>query len=207
MTKMLLVEDHEELWDFLSRRLRRRGFEVVLAHDGQQALDQVAAETPDIVLLDMNLPVDGRLDRGAHLARAVEPRRRIIALTAHAMAGDRAKALEAGCDEYHAKPVDFDVLLQQIDEMLLRRGGARGLTATSAPARQVGSPIRCSVMRSATIPRALTSCPSGTFREPVSCGPAPATMICSAWRRRVPGKETAWPVFCSSRITKRSGTS
>jgi CheY-like chemotaxis protein len=124
MTKILLVEDHEELWDFLSRRLRRHGFEVVLAHDGQQALDQVAAEEPDVVLLDMDLPVlDGwsvarklRADGGAQQTA-------IIALTAHAMAGDRARALEAGCDEYHSKPVDFPVLLEQIDSVLLLREG------------------------------------------------------------------------------------
>ena len=122
MTKILLVEDHEELWDFLSRRLRRRGFEVALAHDGRQALDQVAAERPDIVLLDMDLPVmDGwtvaRTLRGDQGASPVP----IIALTAHAMTGDREKALAAGCDDYHPKPVDFQRLLDQIDETLLKR--------------------------------------------------------------------------------------
>ena len=120
MTKLLLVEDHEELWDFLSRRLRRRGFEVVLAHDGQQALDQVAAETPDLVLLDMDLPVmDGWTV--ARTLRAQNNRTPLIALTAHAMTGDRAKALEAGCDDYHPKPVDLALLLQQVDEVLLKR--------------------------------------------------------------------------------------
>jgi two-component system cell cycle response regulator DivK len=122
MTKILLVEDHEELWDFLSRRLRRRGFEVVLAHDGQQALDQVAAESPDLVLLDMNLPVmDGwtvaRTLR-AELATHTLP---LIALTAHAMAGDDNRAFAAGCNAYHPKPVDFAKLLTQIDDELLRR--------------------------------------------------------------------------------------
>jgi DNA-binding response OmpR family regulator len=119
MTKILLVEDHEELWDFLSRRLRRRGFTVVLAHDGQQALDQVAAEAPDIVLLDMNLPVMDGWDV-ARTLRARDARVPVIALTAHAMAPDRARALEAGCDDYHPKPVDFDRLLGQIDEVLLK---------------------------------------------------------------------------------------
>lgn len=122
MTKILLVEDHEELWDFLSRRLRRRGFEVVLAHDGQQALDQVAAESPDIVLLDMNLPVmDGwtvaRTLRGQDATRTLP----LIALTAHAMAGDDNRAFAAGCNAYHPKPVDFAKLLTQIDDELLRR--------------------------------------------------------------------------------------
>ncbi len=120
MTKLLLVEDHEELWDFLSRRLRKRGFEVVLAHDGQQALDQVEAETPDLVLLDMNLPVmDGWTV--ARTLRAQGNKTPLIALTAHAMTGDRAKALAAGCDDYHPKPVSFADLLQQIDDVMLKR--------------------------------------------------------------------------------------
>ena len=120
MTKILLVEDHEELWDFLSRRLARRGFEVVLAHDGQQALDQVAAQSPDLMLLDMDLPViDGwTVAKRLRAERSTLP---IIALTAHAMAGDRAKAIEAGCDDYHPKPVDFPLLLDQVDTALLRR--------------------------------------------------------------------------------------
>lgn len=120
MTKLLLVEDHEELWDFLSRRLRRRGFDVVLAHNGQQALDQIAAEKPDLVLLDMDLPImDGwTVARTLRSQASLIP---IIALTAHAMSGDRTKALEAGCNEYHPKPVDFNALLNQIDEALLQR--------------------------------------------------------------------------------------
>ena len=135
MTKVLLVEDHEELWDFLSRRLRRHGFDVVLAHDGQQALDQVSAERPDIVhahmpisglLLDMNLPIMDGWTVARRLRDGSEPSPvAIIALTAHAMAGDRAKALEAGCDEYHPKPVDFPRLLEQIDEVLLKREDER----------------------------------------------------------------------------------
>ncbi|PHK93955.1 two-component system response regulator [Pseudoroseomonas rhizosphaerae] len=124
MTKILLVEDHEELWDFLSRRLRRRGFEVVLAHDGQQGVDMARAERPDIILLDMNLPVmDGwtaaRTLRGAEETARIP----IIALTAHAMSGDRGKVIEAGCDDYHPKPVDFSRLLGQIDTALLQREG------------------------------------------------------------------------------------
>ncbi len=124
MTKLLLVEDHEELWDFLSRRLRKRGFEVVLAHDGQQALDQVRRELPDLVLLDMDLPImDGWTV--ARTLRSQDNRIPLIALTAHAMTGDRVKAIEAGCDEYHPKPVDFNLLLQQIDDAMLRREEAR----------------------------------------------------------------------------------
>ena len=122
MTKILLVEDHEELWDFLSRRLRRRGFEVVLAHDGQQAVESAARDKPDVVLLDMNLPiVDGWTVARTLRADPVTADMAIIALTAHAMSGDREKTLEAGCDDYHPKPVDFTRLLTQIDEALLKR--------------------------------------------------------------------------------------
>ena len=122
MTKILLVEDHEELWDFLSRRLRRRGFEVVLAHDGQQAIEMASAEKPDIVLLDMNLPImDGWTVARTLRGEASTADMAIIALTAHAMSGDKEKALAAGCDDYHPKPVDFARLLTQIDEALLKR--------------------------------------------------------------------------------------
>jgi two-component system cell cycle response regulator DivK len=121
MTKILLVEDHEELWDFLSRRLRRHGFEVALAHDGQQALDQAAADRPDIVLMDMDLPVmDGWTAATRLRADPTYRQTGIIALTAHAMAGDRARAIAAGCDDYHSKPVDFPALLKQIDDLLLK---------------------------------------------------------------------------------------
>ena len=119
MTKILLVEDHQEIWDFLSRRLKRRGYEVDVAEDGQQGLDRARADKPDLLLLDMNLPVmDGWTI--AKTLKADEATRgiRIIALTAHAMAGDREKALAAGCDDYHAKPVDFSQLLNQIEALV-----------------------------------------------------------------------------------------
>ncbi len=116
--RVLLVEDHEEIWDFLSRRLKRRGFDVTVATDGQAGVDRARADLPDIVLLDMNLPVlDGW--SAARLLKA-EPATAgipIIALTAHAMSGDREKAVAAGCDEYHPKPVDFSKLLQQIEAL------------------------------------------------------------------------------------------
>ena len=123
MTKLLLVEDHEELWDFLSRRLRKRGFEVVLAFDGAKALEQVAAQAPDLMLLDMDLPVmDGWTV--ARTLREASDRTPLIALTAHAMSGDREKALAAGCDDYHPKPVDFARLTAQIGELLARGSSA-----------------------------------------------------------------------------------
>ncbi|MBP2302415.1 response regulator [Azospirillum picis] len=122
MAKLLLVEDHEEIWDFLSRRLKRRGHDVVLAFDGRQGVDMARGERPDVILLDMNLPViDGwtaarELKNGAETAAIP-----IIALTAHAMSGDREKTLQAGCDDYHPKPIDFSRLLTQIDEAMQRR--------------------------------------------------------------------------------------
>lgn len=116
--KILLVEDHEEIWDFLSRRLKRRGYDVVLATDGQQGVDKARSESPDVILLDMNLPImDGwtaaSVIRGDDATRKVP----IIALTAHAMSGDREKAIAAGCDDYHPKPVDFSRLLAQIEAL------------------------------------------------------------------------------------------
>lgn len=114
--RILLVEDHEEIWDFLSRRLKRRGFDVVLASDGQQGVDKAKAEHPDIILLDMNLPViDGWTAAGLIKGDPATAHVPIIALTAHAMAGDREKAIAAGCDDYHPKPIDFARLLIQID--------------------------------------------------------------------------------------------
>lgn len=119
MTRVLLVEDHEEIWDFLSRRLKRRGFDVEVAVDGQQGLDKARAAGPDIMLLDMNLPVlDGWTVAKTLKAAPETAKLPIIALTAHAMSGDREKALEAGCDDYHAKPVDFSRLLTQIDALV-----------------------------------------------------------------------------------------
>ena len=125
MTKILLVEDHEEIWDFLSRRLKRRGFDVVLAHDGLEGVNKTRSDQPDVVLLDMNLPVmDGWTAAKQLKANPDTARIPIIALTAHALAGDRDKALEAGCDDYHPKPVDFSKLLSQIDAALGTPGTA-----------------------------------------------------------------------------------
>ena len=119
MKRVLLVEDHEEIWDFLSRRLTRRGFEVLLAHDGQAGVEAALKERPDVVLLDMNLPVmDGWTAAGRIKADAAGARIPIIALTAHAMSGDREKAIAAGCDDYHPKPIDFSLLLSQIDALV-----------------------------------------------------------------------------------------
>ena len=119
MTRILLVEDHEEIWDFLSRRLQRRGYEVILAHDGQDGVEKTRVASPDIVLLDMNLPIlDGWTAAKTIRADTSIPRVPIIALTAHAMSGDREKTLAAGCDDYHAKPVDFAKLVGQIEALV-----------------------------------------------------------------------------------------
>jgi two-component system cell cycle response regulator DivK len=123
MTRILLVEDHEEIWDFLSRRLKRRGFDVTLAVDGQQGVDKAVADPPDIILLDMNLPImDGWTAAGVIKSRPETTKVPIIALTAHAMSGDREKAIAAGCDDYHAKPVDFSRLLMQIETLVGESG-------------------------------------------------------------------------------------
>ena len=116
--RLLLVEDHEEIWDFLSRRLTRRGYEVIVATDGQAGLDRARADVPDIVLLDMNLPVmDGWTVARTLKSDAATSGIPIIALTAHAMSGDREKALAAGCDDYHPKPIEFSRLLTQIEAL------------------------------------------------------------------------------------------
>ena len=122
MTKILLVEDNEMNRDMLSRRLTRKGFEVLIAVDGQEGVTLAGTETPDLILLDMSLPVlDGWA--AARQLKADEGTRGIpiIALTAHAMAGDREKALEAGCDEYDTKPVELPRLLEKIETLLNSR--------------------------------------------------------------------------------------
>jgi len=124
MAKVLLVEDNEMNRDMLSRRLIRRGFEVVFAMDGQQGVDLARSERPDIILMDMSLPViDGweatRRVKADDVTRSVP----VIGLTAHAMAGDREKAIEAGCDDYDTKPVELDRLIGKIERLI---GAAKG---------------------------------------------------------------------------------
>ena len=119
MSRILLVEDNEMNRDMLSRRLGRRGFEMLLAEDGRQGVDLATSELPDLILLDLSLPVlDGwsaaRELKSQDSTRAIP----IIALTAHAMAGDRQKALDAGCDEYDTKPVELKRLLAKIEAFL-----------------------------------------------------------------------------------------
>ncbi len=119
MPKILLVEDNEMNRDMLSRRLIRKGYEVLVAVDGQAGVDMATSENPDLILMDMSLPVmDGweatRQIKGATATEDIP----VIALTAHAMATDREKALEAGCDDYDTKPIDLPRLLGKIEELI-----------------------------------------------------------------------------------------
>ena len=119
MARILLVEDNEMNRDMLSRRLERRGYEVIVAVDGEEGVARAKAEAPDVVLMDLSLPgIDGweatRQLKAADATRSIP----VLALTAHAMAGDREKALEAGCDEYDTKPVDLPRLVDKIEGLL-----------------------------------------------------------------------------------------
>jgi two-component system cell cycle response regulator DivK len=123
MPKILLVEDNEMNRDMLSRRLTRRGYEVVIAVDGQQGVDLAGSEAPDVVLMDMSLPViDGWEATRRIKADPATAGLPVIALTAHAMSGDREQALAAGCDDYDTKPIELDRLLGKIAAQLERTG-------------------------------------------------------------------------------------
>lgn len=123
MPKILLVEDNEMNRDMLSRRLERKGFEVVLALDGEDGVTKAQSEAPDLILMDMSLPeMDGweatKIIKSAPATGSIP----VIALTAHAMSGDREKAIEAGCDDYDTKPVELSRLLEKIQTLLAKKG-------------------------------------------------------------------------------------
>tara|TARA_Y100000996_G_scaffold411436_1_gene395579 strand:+ start:919 stop:1284 length:366 start_codon:yes stop_codon:yes gene_type:complete len=119
MSKILIVEDNEMNRDMLSRRLMRKGFEIVMAEDGQKGVDMSKSENPDLILMDLSLPVmDGWEATSSIKANPDTNSIPIIVLTAHAMAGDREKALGAGADEYDTKPIEFKRLLGKIKEFL-----------------------------------------------------------------------------------------
>ena len=119
MTKILLVEDNEMNRDMLGRRLQRRGFDLLVAVDGAQGVAMAQADAPDMILMDMSLPVMDGWEATCRLKAAPETRSiPVIALTAHAVSGDREKAIEAGCDDYDTKPVDLDRLLSKIGALL-----------------------------------------------------------------------------------------
>jgi CheY-like chemotaxis protein len=122
MPKILLVEDNEMNRDMLSRRLERKGYVVVMAIDGAQAVAMSISESPDLILMDMSLPIlDGweatRRIKAAPATKAIP----LIALTAHAMSGDREKSLEAGCDDYDTKPIELPRLLEKMETLLNRK--------------------------------------------------------------------------------------
>jgi two-component system, cell cycle response regulator DivK len=122
MTKILLVEDNEMNRDMLSRRLIRKGYDVVMALDGRQAVEMAAGESPDLIIMDMSLPViDGWEATRQVKATPATHTIPVIALTAHAMAGDREKAIQAGCDDYDTKPIDLPRLLDKITTLLERK--------------------------------------------------------------------------------------
>ena len=119
MAKILLVEDNEMNRDMLSRRLERRGYEVIVAVDGEEGVARAKADGPDLVIMDLSLPgIDGweatRQLKAADESKAIP----VLALTAHAMAGDRERALEAGCDDFDTKPVDLPRLVDKIEGLL-----------------------------------------------------------------------------------------
>jgi two-component system cell cycle response regulator DivK len=119
MPKLLYVEDNEMNRDMLSRRLQRRGYEVLIAVDGEQGLSMAASEKPDVILMDMSLPVVDGWEATRRLKAAPDTQGiPVIGLTAHAMSTDRDKCLEAGCDDYDTKPVELPRLLEKIERLL-----------------------------------------------------------------------------------------
>ncbi len=119
MPKILVVEDNEMNRDMLSRRLERRGYQVIVSVDGDTGISMARSETPDLVLMDMSLPELEGWEATRRLKAAPETQFiPVIALTAHAMSGDREKALDAGCDDYDTKPVDFPRLISKIESLL-----------------------------------------------------------------------------------------
>ncbi len=124
MPRILLVEDNEMNRDMLSRRLIKRGYEVAFALDGQQGLDQARQTHPDLVLMDMSLPVkDGWVATAELKSDPVTRLIPVIGLSAHAMAGDRDRAMQSGCDDYDTKPVEIDRLLGKIEALLGKNAG------------------------------------------------------------------------------------
>ncbi len=125
MPRILLVEDNEMNRDMLSRRLQKKGYEIVLAVDGPEGVAKAGTEAPDLILMDLSLPVFDGLEATRRLkADAATERLPIIALTAHAMDGDRARCLEAGCDDYDTKPIELPRLLEKIETLLGKRASS-----------------------------------------------------------------------------------
>jgi CheY-like chemotaxis protein len=126
MPRVLLVEDNEMNRDMLSRRLQKRGFDVLIATTGLEGVTRALSERPDLVLMDMSLPEIDGWEATRRLRADVEGSTlRIIALTAHAMEGDRERSLAAGCDDFETKPVDMDRLIKKMTALLQAEGGGR----------------------------------------------------------------------------------
>ena len=144
MPKILLVEDNEMNRDMLSRRLERRGYRVVLAVDGQRGVEMARSEAPDLVLMDMSLPVLDGWEATRRLK--ADPATRgipVIALTAHAMSSDRGKAMEAGCDDYDTKPIDLPRLLGKMEALLGAGSGAAAALIFCRSVTRASSPASC----------------------------------------------------------------
>ena len=123
MPKILIVDDNDDNRDVLARRLQRRGFDITQATGGKLGVTQAVSDTPDLILMDMNMPeLDGW--EATRLIRSQKLSMPIVALTAHAMSGDRERAIEAGCTDYHTKPVELDKLLVTIETLLSRSATA-----------------------------------------------------------------------------------
>ncbi|MGB8352703.1 MAG: response regulator [Chthoniobacteraceae bacterium] len=119
MKKLLLVEDNEMNRDMLSRRLARRGYEIIIAIDGEQGIAEAMQQSPDLIIMDMSLPIIDGWEATRRLKQCAETKEiPVLALTAHAMAGERDRALEAGCNDYDTKPVDFTRLLGKIENLI-----------------------------------------------------------------------------------------
>ncbi len=139
MPKILLVEDNEISRDILLRRLRKSGYEIVVAADGTEALAMAAREHPDLILMDMTLPgIDGWETTAELRRRPAIARIPVIALTAHTLPGDRQRALAAGCNEYETKPVELPRLIEKIEALLNRGSRSRvgGTTPLDAPEKR-----------------------------------------------------------------------
>lgn len=133
MRRILLVEDNEMNRDMLSRRLMRRGYEVIIAVDGQQGVTMARSESPDVILMDMSLPVMDGWEATRILKTSPETAHLpVIALTAHAMSTDREKAIDAGCDDYDTKPIELTRLLAKIEALIGRSSKDVAKTGTSS---------------------------------------------------------------------------
>jgi CheY-like chemotaxis protein len=129
MQRILLVEDNEMNRDMLSRRLQRRGYEVIIAVDGQQGVTMAQSRSPDLILMDMSLPVMDGWEATRTLKSAIETKDiPVIALTAHAMSTDRDKAMEAGCDDYDTKPIELTRLIAKMEALIERFSRAAAKT-------------------------------------------------------------------------------